>query len=283
MKFLRVGTRGSEQAVVMDANGSTFALPDSLSDLDGSFWTSGGVAKVQKLHEANELTALDITGMRLGAPIARPGKVVCIGLNYRDHAKETGLPIPEEPIIFLKGSDCVIGPDDEILIPRGSKKTDWEVELGVVIGSTARYLESPDESPSVIAGYVLSNDVSEREFQMERGGQWDKGKCCETFNPLGPWVVTPDEVSDPQNLTMNLQVNGETRQDGNTKNMIFGVNHILWYLSQFMVLEPGDLVNTGTPAGVSAGNDSIPFLAKGDVTTLSIEGLGTQTNAIGQA
>jgi 2-keto-4-pentenoate hydratase/2-oxohepta-3-ene-1,7-dioic acid hydratase in catechol pathway len=212
---------------------------------------------------------------RLGPPIM-PGKIVCIGLNYRDHAAETGADIPAEPIIFLKAADTVVGPDDDVLIPRGSTKTDWEVELGVVIGRPARYLASPDEAGPCIAGYVLSNDVSEREFQLERGGQWDKGKNCETFNPLGPWILTADEVPDPQALDLRLWVNGEPRQDGTTEQMIFGVHHLVWYVSQFLVLHPGDVINTGTPAGVALGRPDKPYLRAGDIVELEIDGLGRQ-------
>jgi 2-keto-4-pentenoate hydratase/2-oxohepta-3-ene-1,7-dioic acid hydratase in catechol pathway len=220
---------------------------------------------------------------RLGPPLASIGKIVCIGLNYRDHAAETGASIPAEPIIFLKTPDTVVGPDDEVLIPRGSSKTDWEVELAVVIGAQARYLASPDDSAACIAGYAISNDVSEREFQLERGGQWDKGKNCETFNPLGPWLLTADEVADPQDLGLRLSVNGEVRQESNTKQMIFGVNHLVWYLSQFMVLRPGDVINTGTPAGVAMGRADKPYLRAGDVVEIEVDGLGRQHQTFGQA
>ncbi|GIH24805.1 2-hydroxyhepta-2,4-diene-1,7-dioate isomerase [Acrocarpospora phusangensis] len=224
---------------------------------------------------------LDETGLRIGAPIARPGKVVCIGLNYQDHAEESGADTPAEPVVFMKASNTVVGPFDEVLIPRNSTKTDWEVELAVVIGRTARYLESHEAALDCVAGYAISNDVSEREFQLERGGQWDKGKSCETFNPLGPWLVTADEVADPQRLGLRLWVNGESRQDGDTKNMIFDVAEIVRYLSWFMVLEPGDLINTGTPAGVALGGR--PYLREGDVMELEIDGLGRQRQTVGQA
>jgi 2-keto-4-pentenoate hydratase/2-oxohepta-3-ene-1,7-dioic acid hydratase in catechol pathway len=220
--------------------------------------------------------------LRVGAPIARPNTVVCIGLNYRDHAAETGAKIPTEPIVFFKGTDTVIGPYDEVLVPRKSEKTDWEVELAVIIGAKTRYLDSPADSAEVIAGYAISNDVSEREFQTERGGQWVKGKSCETFNPLGPWLVPADEV-EPQNLGLRLSINGEQRQNSNTDNMIFAVDHIIWYLSQFMVLEPGDVVNTGTPHGVAMGLPDKPYLRKGDVMELAIDGLGSQRQELGQA
>jgi 2-keto-4-pentenoate hydratase/2-oxohepta-3-ene-1,7-dioic acid hydratase in catechol pathway len=213
---------------------------------------------------------------RFGPPIADIGKIVCIGLNYRDHARETGAQIPTEPIMFMKAPDTVVGPDDAVLVPRGSTKTDWEVELAVVIGREARYLASPHEAAGCIAGYAISNDVSEREFQLERGGQWDKGKNCETFNPLGPWLLTADEVPDAQALGLRLWVNGELRQDGSTADMIFGVHHLVWYLSQFLVLHPGDVINTGTPAGVALGSPDAPYLRAGDVVELEIDGLGHQ-------
>lgn len=213
-------------------------------------------------------------GADLAAPIARPIKICCIGLNFSDHAAESGLDIPAEPVLFMKDPSTIVGPFDDVLIPRNSVKTDWEVELGVVIGKEARYLASPDDAAGVIGGYVLSHDVSEREFQLERGGQWDKGKSCETFNPLGPWVATPDEIGDPQSLGMRLSVNGVLRQNGSSANQIFGVHHVIWYLSQFLVLKPGDLINTGTPAGVGLGIEGQPYLRDGDVVELSIDGLG---------
>ena len=211
---------------------------------------------------------------RFGVPLTGVGKIPCIGLNYRDHAAETGAPEPPEPILFFKAPDTLNGPDDDVFIPRGSVKTDWEIELGVVIGTEARYLESPDQSLAHVAGYVLSNDVSERGYQMERGGTWDKGKNCETFNPLGPWFVTSDEIPDPQRLGLRLWVNGQLKQNGNTANMIFGVAHLVWYLSQFLVLRPGDVINTGTPAGVAMGAPDQPFLRDGDLVELEIDGLG---------
>ena len=219
---------------------------------------------------------------RFAAPLAAPGKVVCVGLNYVDHAAETGATPPAEPILFLKAADTVVGPDDDVLIPRGSRKTDYEVELAVVIGSTARYLPDTAAADGCIAGYAISNDVSEREFQIERGGQWDKGKNCETFNPLGPWIAGADEVADPQALAARLWVNGQLRQDGNTSNMIFGVRHLVWYISQFMTLYPGDVINTGTPAGVGMGRPD-GFLRDGDVVELEIDGLGRQRQSFRQA
>jgi 2-keto-4-pentenoate hydratase/2-oxohepta-3-ene-1,7-dioic acid hydratase in catechol pathway len=266
----------------MAPDGRVLGLPVELGDFDADFWSSDRPARVRELLASGSLEEVD-SSARIGAPIAKPEKIVCIGLNYRDHAEETKSPIPSEPIIFMKAPNCMVGPRDVILIPRGSVKTDWEVELGVVIGQRARYLESPEAARGVIAGYVVSHDVSEREFQIERGGQWDKGKCAETFNPLGPWLVTADEVTDPQNLRLTLSVNGVVHQDGTTADMIFPVDYLVWYLSQFMVLEPGDLVNTGTPAGVSLGHDDVPYLKAGDVVELTIEGLGSQRSELSQA
>ncbi|WP_248958054.1 fumarylacetoacetate hydrolase family protein [Sphaerisporangium perillae] len=291
MKLLRVGPPGEERPAVLDGDGRPRDLRSLLgqgADLDGVFFATGQIERVAGAIQAGELPLLDgtadggVTG-RVGAPIARPGKVVCIGLNYRDHAAETGAALPAEPIIFMKAPNTVVGPNDEVLIPRGSVKTDWEVELAVVIGRTARYLDSHEEALACVAGYAISNDVSEREFQLERGGQWDKGKSCETFNPLGPWLVTADEVPDPQSLGLRLWVNGQARQDGGTANMIFTVAEIVRYLSHFMVLEPGDLVNTGTPAGVALGMPDQPYLRKGDVLELEIDGLGRQRQMVGQA
>ncbi len=267
--------------MVMDAAGDLRDIGEP--EIDGAFFASGGVARVRDALDAGRLPLVEGRGLRVGAPVARPGKVVCIGLNYRDHAVESGAAVPEEPVVFMKAANTVVGPEDEVLVPRGSVKTDWEVELAVVIGATARYLADREAALGVIAGYAISNDVSEREFQLERGGQWDKGKSCETFNPLGPWLVTADEVGDPQDLTMRLWVNGELRQDGHSKNMIFDVAEIVRYLSQFMVLEPGDVINTGTPAGVALGLPGQPYLRAGDVMELEIQGLGRQRQTVGQA
>jgi 2-keto-4-pentenoate hydratase/2-oxohepta-3-ene-1,7-dioic acid hydratase in catechol pathway len=283
MKLVRVGEAGSERAAILGLQNEILRIPDSFGDIDGTFWRQGHREELNDLLQANALNDHIDEQVRFGPPISKPEKVICIGLNYRDHADETGSTLPEEPIVFMKAPNCVIGPNDQILVPRGSTKTDWEIELGVVIGKQSRYLDSPDEAREVIAGYCLSHDVSEREFQLERGGQWDKGKCCETFNPLGPWLVTADEIDDPQNLGLRLSVNGVARQDGSTSDMLFDVNYIVWYLSQFMVLEPGDLINTGTPAGVSLGHDDVPFLGEGDVVELFIDGLGSQRSVIGQA
>jgi 2-keto-4-pentenoate hydratase/2-oxohepta-3-ene-1,7-dioic acid hydratase in catechol pathway len=282
MRFLRVGPEGAEVPAVLDETGVLYDLSTVTADIDGAFLATDPVGRVRDALATGHLPVLNQEGSRIGAPVVRPGKVVCIGLNYRDHAAETGAPEPAEPIVFMKASNTVIGPDDTVLVPRGSTKTDYEVELAIVIGRTARYLDSPDDAEGVIAGYTIADDVSEREFQLERGGQWTKGKSCETFNPLGPWLVTPDETGDPQALGIRLWVNGELRQDGHTKNMIFTGRHLVWYLSQFMVLEPGDLIITGTPAGVALGG-RFEFLRAGDVVELEIDRLGRQRHVFGQA
>ena len=288
MRFLRVGPFGAERPALLSAHDETTAydLSGLIGDIDGAFLArllDEGTDGIEALLEQGELPVLDLAGQRLGAPVARPPKVVCIGLNYRDHAAETGADIPAEPVLFMKATNTVVGPDDEVLVPRGSAKTDYEVELAIVIGRTARYLGSPADADAVIAGYAISNDVSEREFQLERGGTWDKGKSCETFNPLGPWLVTADEVGDPQALGLRLSVNGESRQHGSTADMIFDVRHVVWYVSQFLVLEPGDVINTGTPAGVAMGQQGRPYLQPGDVMELEIDGLGRQRQVLGKA
>lgn len=244
------------------------------SGTSGSIGTSGTFGTAGSVGTADP-SASPAGHARFGAPLA-PGKILCIGLNYRDHAAETNAEIPAEPILFMKAPDTVVGPHDDVLIPRDSAKTDWEVELGVVIGRTLRYAASPEEALAAVAGYTISNDVSEREFQIERGGTWDKGKNCETFNPMGPFLVTADEIADVQDLSLTLSVNGESRQDGTTADQIFGVGEVLAYLSRFMTLYPGDLVNTGTPAGVAMGLPGQPYLRDGDVVELAIEGLGSQ-------
>lgn len=274
MKFQRRGPLGSEQPVVVTDDG-TFDLRPLTADVDAGFLAGDGVAATREALGAGRLPRLDDLPERVGAPLARPGKIVCVGLNYRDHAGETGATIPEEPILFMKDPSTVVGPYDDVLLPPTSRKTDWEVELGVVIGRTARYLPDVAAARAVVAGYVVSHDVSEREYQLERGGQWDKGKSCETFNPLGPDLVPADEV-DPAALGLRLWVNGEQRQDGTTSDLIFDVDHVVWYLSQFMVLRPGDLINTGTPAGVALGLPGQPYLTDGDVVELEIDGLGRQ-------
>jgi 2-keto-4-pentenoate hydratase/2-oxohepta-3-ene-1,7-dioic acid hydratase in catechol pathway len=271
MKLLRVGAPGAERPAVLSADGQARDVSGVVDDFGPAFFAGDGLARVAAAVENGGLPP--VTG-RTGAPIARPGKVVCIGLNYTDHAAETGQAVPPRPVVFMKDPSTVVGPGDDVLIPRGSAKTDWEVELGVIIGRRARYLDSPEAALATVAGYAISNDVSERAFQLELSPQWDIGKSCETFNPLGPWLVTADEVPDPQALGLRLAVNGVRRQDGNTGNMVFAVGYLIWYLSQYMVLEPGDLINTGTPAGVALGLPDHPYLRPGDRVELEIDGLG---------
>jgi 2-keto-4-pentenoate hydratase/2-oxohepta-3-ene-1,7-dioic acid hydratase in catechol pathway len=283
MKLLRVGEFRKEKPAVLLGDGRVVDVSSKVRDYDGAFFEDGGLERLKGIVNL-DLPSIDLAGKRLGSPVARPYKVLGIGLNYADHAKESGMPIPPEPVVFMKASNTVIGPNDTVLIPRGSKKTDWEVELGVVIGKTARYLADRDSALSHVAGYCISNDVSEREFQLERGGQWDKGKSAETFNPLGPWMATADEIPDPQVLSMALDVNGTRRQTGSTRTMIFNVKHLVWYLSQFMVLEAGDVITTGTPPGVGLGQKPTPiYLKDGDVMELSIDGLGRQRQVCKQA
>ncbi|WP_457030338.1 fumarylacetoacetate hydrolase family protein [Kitasatospora sp. P5_F3] len=283
MKLLRVGPQGAERPVVLGQDGTAFDLSGRTPDIDGAFLAALDPAELARAVAAGEFPETDLAGERIGAPVVRPGKVVGIGLNYRDHAEEAGAAIPAEPVVFLKPSNTVVGPYDEVLIPRGGEKTDYEVELAIVIGRTARYLDSEAEAATVIAGYATVNDVTERAFQFERGGQWDKGKSAETFTPLGPWLVTPDEVGDPQRLGLRLWVNGELRQDGSTAAMIFPVYEVVRYLSQFMVLEPGDVIVTGTPAGVTLGRPGTPFLRPDDVVELEVDGLGRQRQVLGKA
>ncbi|MFF9685899.1 fumarylacetoacetate hydrolase family protein [Streptomyces sp. NPDC014623] len=286
MKLLRVGTAGAERPALLDRNGTLRDLSGLVTDIDGELLADASA--LDRLREAartpDVLPPLAADGLRIGPPLGRIGKIVCIGLNYHDHAAETGAAIPDEPILFFKAPDTVVGPEDTVLVPRGSRKTDWEVELAVVIGRTARYLDSAEEALGHVAGYATSHDVSEREFQIERGGTWDKGKNCETFNPLGPWLVTADEVPDPQALPLRLWVNGELKQDGTTARQIFPVGEVVRYLSHFMTLYPGDVVNTGTPAGVAMGRpEPKPYLRAGDVVELEVEGLGRQRQRLEDA
>ncbi|WP_327663170.1 MULTISPECIES: fumarylacetoacetate hydrolase family protein [unclassified Streptomyces] len=278
MKLLRVGPAGAERPALLDAEGTLRDLSELVTDVDGALLADdAAIERVRAAVAAGELPVLDASGLRIGPPVARIGKVVCIGLNYHDHAAETGAEPPAEPVVFFKAADTVVGPDDTVLVPRGSVKTDWEVELAIVIGRTARYAESQEAALRCVAGYAVAHDVSEREFQIERGGTWDKGKNCETFNPLGPWLVTADEVPDPQALGLRLWVNGELKQDGTTADQIFPVAEVVRYVSQFMTLYPGDVINTGTPAGVAMGQpEPKPYLRAGDVVELEIDGLGRQ-------
>ena len=277
MKLLRAGAAGAERPALLDRDGVLRDLSALVTDIDGTLLADeAALARIREEEAAGTLPALD-ADLRVGPPLGRIGKIVCIGLNYHDHAKETGSPIPAEPILFMKAPDTVVGPEDTVLVPRGSEKTDWEVELAVVIGRELRYAASAQEALAAVAGYAIAHDVSERAFQIERGGQWDKGKNCETFNPLGPWLVTADEVPDPQALGLRLWVNGELKQNGDTADQIFPVAEVVRYLSQFMTLYPGDVINTGTPAGVALGHpDPKPFLRAGDVVELEIDGLGRQ-------
>ncbi|MGW6742710.1 fumarylacetoacetate hydrolase family protein [Streptomyces sp. NPDC055025] len=277
MRLARHGRAGAEQPLISGADGVWRDLRPVVGDLTP--------ATLRTVLDGVDLDALPVAGTpgRFGPPLAGIGKIVCVGLNYRAHAAETGAAIPEEPIVFLKSPDTVVGPDDPVLIPRRSVKTDYEVELAVVIGREARYLPDESAAAACVAGYAISNDVSEREFQLERGGQWDKGKNCETFNPFGPWLLTADEVADVQTLGLRLSVNGEPRQNGSTADMIFGVHELVRYLSHFMVLRPGDVINTGTPAGVALGRPGGPYLRAGDVVVVEIDGLGRQRQTFGEA
>ncbi|MGO1161183.1 fumarylacetoacetate hydrolase family protein [Brucella sp. C7-11G] len=273
MKFLRYGETGQEKPGLLDADGNIRDLSAHVSDLSGAVLSPETLAKLGSL-DVNALPKVE-GNPRLGPCVAGTGKFICIGLNYADHAAESGMAVPPEPVIFMKATSAIVGPNDDLLIPRGSEKTDWEVELGIVIGKTAKYV-SEEDALDYVAGYCTLHDVSERAFQIERAGQWTKGKSCDTFGPIGPWLVTKDEVADPQNLKMWLTVNGETMQDGSTKTMVYGVRHLVSYLSQFMSLQPGDIISTGTPPGVGMGMKPPRYLKAGDVVELGIEGLGTQ-------
>jgi 2-keto-4-pentenoate hydratase/2-oxohepta-3-ene-1,7-dioic acid hydratase in catechol pathway len=276
VKLLRVGPPGAEMPAALRPDGRLVSLADIVPDITGEVLAQRLPAIAAHLADEGSHRLLDADGLRVGAPVTRPGKIVCVGLNYRDHAAEANMPFPEEPVLFMKASQTVVGPYDDVRIPPGSRKTDWEVELAVVIGSECRYLADEEQAMAAVAGYCVSHDVSEREYQLERGGQWDKGKSCDTFNPLGPWLVTPDDVPDVQDLTLETRVNGVSVQRGSTRNMIFPVSRIVHYISQFMVLEPGDVINTGTPAGVGMGQRPPRYLAPGDVVELSSDVLGTQ-------
>jgi 2-keto-4-pentenoate hydratase/2-oxohepta-3-ene-1,7-dioic acid hydratase in catechol pathway len=278
MRMARVGDVGAERPVVLVDDENYVEISDVVDDFGEAFFASGGSSQLET-PVAERIAAGKVRplgGERLGSPIARPHQILCIGLNYSDHAIETGQPIPDEPILFTKAPNTMVGPNDDVVVPRRARKTDWEVELGIVVGRRCRYLEDEEEGLAAIAGYVLVNDVSEREFQMERGGQWSKGKSAESFNPCGPWLATPDEFDDVAGLDMWLDVNGVRRQTGNTATMIFKPAFLVHYLSQFMVLEPGDLINTGTPPGVGLGHRPPVYLAEGDVMELGIRGLGRQ-------
>jgi 2,4-diketo-3-deoxy-L-fuconate hydrolase len=274
MKLMRCGAKGREKPAMMDADGQVRDLSGVIADITAATLSKAGLAQLAAL----DLSSLPVVANpgRLAPPYAGIGKFVCVGLNYADHAAESGLPVPAEPVLFMKATSAVIGCNDAVVLPKSSLKSDWEVELGVVIGTTARYVSEADALQHV-AGYCVVNDLSEREYQIERGGQWDKGKGCDTFGPIGPWLVTSDEVPDPQNLDMWLEVNGRRFQNGNTKTMVFGVAHLVSYISRFMTLYPGDIISTGTPPGVGMGQKPAPiYLVPGDQIRLGIAGLGEQ-------
>lgn len=281
MKLLRVGAPGAEKPAMLDAQGVLRDLSGVVRDIDGEAISPEGLKRLAAIDPAS---LPEVKGSpRIGPCVARPLNFICIGLNYADHAAETGAPIPKEPIIFIKSLSAYSGPNDEVRIPRGSKKTDWEVELGVVIGTKASYVPE-NRAMEHVAGYCVINDVSEREFQIERGGTWDKGKGCDTFGPTGPWLVTRDEIPDPQNLAMWLEIDGKRMQDGSTRTMIFGVAKLVSYVSHFITLHPGDIISTGTPPGVGMGMKPEPvFLKPGQTIRLGIEGLGEQTQKVAQA
>ncbi|RHW23649.1 FAA hydrolase family protein [Nocardioides immobilis] len=282
MHLMRIGAPGAEKPVARIDDLSYVDLSDIVSDFDATFFASDGIDRIRPIvtDRSSGGQVAEFAGERIGAPIARPHQILCVGLNYSDHAAETGQAVPTEPILFNKAPNTMIGPNDDVLIPRGSTKPDWEVELGIVIGKRTSYLESVGEARDAIAGWVLVNDVSERAFQLERSGQWVKGKSAETFNPAGPWLATLDEIDDVLQLDMWLDINGNRRQTGNTNTMIFDPFFIVHYISQFMVLEPGDLINTGTPPGVGMGLEPQVWLQPGDVMELGIEGLGKQRQEV---
>jgi len=277
MKLVRYGMEGKEKPGLIDTQGRLRDLSGSIAEIDRSTLSPQGLAKLRKL--AVETLPLVPGKPRLGVPLTGISKLVCVGLNYRDHAEEAGMAIPAEPVLFMKATTCITGPTDPVIMPKGSVKTDWEVELGIVIGSIARDVPL-ERALEYVAGYVAVNDISEREFQLERGGQWDKGKGCDTFGPIGPWLVTRDEIPDPQNLSMRLEVNGQRMQNGNTRTMIFGCAEIVSYISRFMTLLPGDVIATGTPPGVGLGMKPPHYLKAGDTMRLSIEGLGVQEQKV---
>lgn len=279
MKLLRHGAPGAEKPGLLDADGHVRDLSDHVADITGDILSPGGLARLAALNPADLPV---VQPDRLGPPVAGVGKFLCVGLNYSDHAQETGKEPPAEPILFAKATSAICGPNDDVQIPRGSDRTDWEVELGIVIGTRAKYIDE-GQALDHVAGYLLVNDVSERRFQSERGGQWTKGKSHDTFGPIGPWLVTADEIADPQALDLWLDVDGERRQTGSTATMIFGVAHLVSYISQFMTLEPGDIIATGTPPGVGLGMKPPTFLREGQVVALGIAGLGEQRQRMVQA
>jgi 2-keto-4-pentenoate hydratase/2-oxohepta-3-ene-1,7-dioic acid hydratase in catechol pathway len=283
MRLIRLGLAGKERPHLLTADNRVVDVTDLVGDFDPEFFDRDGISELRQLQVGLSKSAVALPRDRLGSPVTRPGKIVGIALNYSDHARESDLPVPDEPVFFLKASNALCGPNDDVWIPRGSMKTDWEVELGVVVGRTCRYLESDEDAIEAIAGYMVCNDVSEREFQLERGSQWVKGKSCERFNPAGPWLVTSEEVPDPRSLELWLDVNGRRMQTATAREMVFGVAAILRSLSQYMVLDPGDIINTGTPSGVALGMPNQPFLRPGDLVELGITGLGNQRQRMAPA
>lgn len=279
MKLLRVGAPGQEKPAILDADGKARDLSSVVGDIAGDALLPDSLAKIAAI-DLSTLPVLD--DGRIGPCVGQVGKFICIGLNYSDHAAETGAEVPKEPVIFMKATSAICGPNDTVLIPRKSVKTDWEVELGVIIGKGGVYIDEADALDHV-AGYCVVNDVSEREFQIERSGTWDKGKGCDTFGPIGPWLVTSDEVADPQDLKMWLEVDGHRYQDGSTRTMVFGVQHLVSYVSQFMSLQPGDVISTGTPPGVGMGQKPQTYLKGGETIELGIAGLGQQRQKVGKA
>ncbi|MEQ9326027.1 MAG: fumarylacetoacetate hydrolase family protein [Rhodospirillales bacterium] len=277
MKLLRYGPPGSEKPAILAADGTIRDLSAHVADIGGDALSPAGLDKLRQIDPAS-LPAVDAAA-RLGPCVAGTGKFICIGLNYANHAAESGMDVPPEPVVFMKANSAICGPNDPIIIPRGSVKTDWEVELAVIIGAKAKYVSEAD-AMNHVAGYTIANDVSERAFQIERAGQWTKGKSCDNFGPLGPWLVTRDEVADPQDLKLWLTVDGETMQDGSTRTMVYGVAHLVSYLSQLMTLHPGDVISTGTPPGVGMGMKPQRYLKAGEVVELGIEGLGTQRQEV---
>lgn len=284
MKLMRLGPPGQERPVVAVDAEHAIDVSSVAHDYTPDFFASGGLERLADLLTGDHgLPLVELDATRVGPPVGRPHKLICVGLNYADHAAESGMEVPSEPVLFMKATNTIVGPYDDVFMPRRSEKLDWEVELAIVIGGAGRYLADREAAEHTIAGYCISNDVSERHFQLERGGQWVKGKSCETFNPLGPWLLTRDEMTQVDELEMDLLVNGQVMQRGSTKTMVFDPPHIVWYVSQFMALEPGDVINTGTPPGVGMGMDPPRYLREGDVMDLSITGLGSQRQHVRRA
>jgi len=276
VKLVRFGEKGEEKPGILDTTGQIRSLEDHVFDIDGNGLSEATLLEISKI-DLNDLPVVEKA--RLGPCVGKIGKILCIGLNFSDHAAETGMDVPTEPILFTKATSAINGPNDDVLLPRGSEKTDWECELGVVIGCEAKYVNEED-ALDYVAGYCIVNDISERAYQLESTGQWVKGKSCDTFAPIGPWLVTKDEVVDPQNLSMLLEVNGKRFQEGTTETMVFGVKHLVSYLSRYMSLQPGDIISTGTPPGVGMGQNPQVYLKAGDEMTLGIQGLGVQKQKV---